>query len=360
MSEIVFHSPGFAALLAAIPLLYAFGAWRRRRVRDGAILFSNLKPFRSLPPTWRLRLRFLPALLRAAALALLAVALMRPQRGSELSPESSEGISILMAVDRSYSMNTADFTLDGKKVSRLEAVKKVFRDFVKGGDGLAGRANDEIGIVSFTGYPVPMAPLTLDHGALLDVLGNLKVYDLKHDNFGRPIGDQETLREETSTAIGDGLALAVDRIKDLKAKSKVIILMSDGAQTAGNLQPLDGAELAKALGIKIHAIGIGQAGVVMVEVEDPFFGKRMVPKQSDLDEETMKTVAEATGGKYWNAATTGALTEVYREIDGLERTKIESSRFYRYDEKFQWAAVPALSLLVLDAVLALTVFRRTP
>jgi Ca-activated chloride channel family protein len=361
MSGFDFRDPALAALILAVPLLYLWSAWRRKRgSRDAAIRFSNLRPFRGLPATPRLKLRFLVPFLRGTALVLLALALMRPQKGSELAPERAEGISILMAVDASYSMNTDDFTIDGKKVSRLEAVKKVFHDFVKGTGGQRGRPNDEIGIVSFTGYPVPLAPLTLDHGAVLDILSRIKVYDLQLDRLGQPIGDRQTIQEETSTAIGDGLALAVDRLKDLKSKSKVIILMSDGAQTAGQLSPQEGADLARAYGIKIYSIGIGQAGVVLREVQDPFFGTRKVPMKSDLDEDTLREVAEKTGGRYWNAASTDALSGVYQEIDGLERSTIESSRFYRFDEKFQWLALPALGVLVLEVLLGQTVFRRIP
>ncbi len=361
MSGLDFRDPAFGALVLAVPLLFAWSAWGRKRgSRDAAIRFSNLRPFRELPSTARLKLRLLVPTLRGAALVLLALALMRPQKGSELAPERAEGISILMAVDASYSMKTADFTIEGKKVSRLEAVKKVFHDFVKGGGGQRGRPNDEIGIVTFTGYPLPLAPLTLDHGAVLDILSRIKVYDLQFDRVGRPIGDQQTVQEETSTAIGDGLALAVDRLKDLKSKSKIIILMSDGAQTAGDLSPQEGADLARAYGIKIYSIGIGQAGVVLREVEDPFFGKRMVRAKSDLDEDTLREVAEKTGGRYWNAASTDALSGVYQEIDKLERSTIESSRFYRFEEKFQWLALPALALLALEALLGQTVFRRIP
>lgn len=361
MSGIEFRHPAFALLFFLIPALFAWAAWRRRRgARGAAIRFSNLRPFRDLLPSARLRLRFTVPLLRAAVLALLAVALMRPQKGSELAPESSEGISILMAVDRSGSMAAEDFTVDGKRVNRLQAVKKVFRDFVKGGGGLAGRPHDEIGIVSFAGYPVPVAPLTLDHGAVLSILETIQIYQPKVDRYGRPLEDPQTMQEEGATAIGDGLALAVERLKDLKAKSKVIVLLSDGRQTAGHLSPEEGAELARAFGIKTYVIGIGQAGTVMKTIEDPFFGRRQVPVQSDLDEDSMKAIAEKTGGKYFNAATTGALEKVYQEIDSLERSRIETSRFYRYDERFRWAALPAVALLVLEVLLAQTVFRRIP
>jgi Ca-activated chloride channel family protein len=354
------RDPGFAILFLVPPALLAASLWRRRRrSRDAAIRYSNLGPFRGLPPTARLRLRHLVPVLRAAGLGLLVVALLRPQKGSELAPETAQGVSILMAVDRSGSMETPDFQLGSKKVSRLEAVKKVFRDFVKGGDGLAGRPNDEIGIVTFAGYAVPAAPLTLDHGAVLALLDTIKVFQVPRDRFGRPVGDPEVLREETSTAIGDGLALAVERMKDLPAKSKVIILLSDGESNSGVVQPREGADLAKTYGIRIYSIGIGQSGTVLEEV-DGIFGRQLVPRQSELDEDTLREVAETTGGKYFNAASVTALRDVYAEIDRMERSKIESTRFYRFDERFQWAAVPALALLVLEALLSCTVFRRIP
>jgi len=355
------RDPIFGLLLLAIPVLLALAAWLRRRgARDAAIRFSNLHPFRTLPPTARLRLRFLVPALRVLALALLAVALMRPQKGSELAPESSQGISILMVVDRSGSMKTPDFEIDGKEASRMDAVKKVFRQFVQGGGPLKGRTNDEIGIVSFAGYPVPNAPLTLDHGAVIQFLDQIQLYEPKLDRRGQPVDDQETIQEESRTAIGDALALAAERMKDLKSKSKVVILLSDGKSNFGQLDPLEGADLLKAFGIRVYSIGIGRSGIFMQVVEDPFFGKRRVPVQSDLDEDTLRAIAEKTGGKYFNAESTDALEAVYTEIDALERTKIESSRFYRFDERFRWAALPALALLLLEVLLAQTVFRRIP
>jgi Ca-activated chloride channel family protein len=359
--EIHWDGLWFALLFLAIPL--AFGAaalLRHRGGRHATIRFSSLAPFRGIPPTARLRLRIVVPVLRAAALALIVLALMRPQKGTEMTPESSKGVSILMTVDRSGSMETPDFEIDGKDVSRMDAVKKVFRDFVKGGGRLRGRPNDEIGLVTFSGYPVPVAPLTLDHGAVLQFLDHIETFQPRRDRAGRFLDDEETVQEETRTAIGDGLALAVDRMKDLKSKSKVIILLSDGVSNFGQLSPEEAAELARTYGIKVHAIGIGQSGMVLREVDDPFFGKRRVQMRSELDEETLRRVAEVTGGKYWNAATTGALEEVYGEIDKLERSEIESARFYRFDEKFQWAAIPALALLVLEVLLAQTVFRRIP
>ena len=361
MNAIELHSPWFLLLAALAPLSVLVGGWRRRRSRaDAAIRFSNVSALRGIRPTARLRLRFFTPLLRVAVLALLAAALARPQRGSEIAPEHSEGISIVMAVDISNSMTTPDFKIDGKDVSRLEATKKVFRDFVKGTGGLKGRPQDEIGIVTFAGYAVPAAPATLDHGVLVEILDRMKTFALPDDRRKLRGMDQEMLQEETSTALGDGLAMAVSHVKDLKTKSKVIILMSDGAQTTGILQPEEGAALARDLGIKIYSIGIGQAGIVLRKMTDAFGFERLQRVQSDLDEETLKAVAETTGGKYFNAATTDALTDVYGAIDALERSKIESQRYYRYDERFQAIALAALGLLVLEVILSQTFLRRIP
>lgn len=350
-----FAQPFFALLALLIPI----GLWiARRRVERGTLRFSTLAPFRKIRPSWRVRLRWLVPSLRALALLALIAALMRPQKGTELSPEKSRGIAILLAADNSGSMRQDDFEIDGRPAMRIEAVKKVARDFIKGGGGLRGRPDDEIGIVSFTGYPVPRAPFTLDHGAVLEVLDSIQVADPRKaemDQYGRAL-----YPEEYQTALGDGLALAANRLKGAEVKSKIIILLTDGSQTAGTLSPEEGAKIAAAYGIKVYTIGIGKAGVVMVTLEDPIFGKIKQQRRSDLDEETLKMIAAATGGKYYNAATTGALRQVYEEIDQLERSEIHATRFYRWDEKFQPLALAAALLVVLEVILSQTVFRRIP
>jgi Ca-activated chloride channel homolog len=355
------RDPWLAVLVLAIPAMFLIREHLRRRgLRDAAIRFSDLRPFKGLPPTARLRYRHLVPALRVLALGLIVAALLRPQRGTELAPETAQGISILMVCDRSGSMKTPDFEIDGKAASRIEAVKKVFRDFVAGGDGLPGRLNDAVGIVTFSGYAVPVAPLTLDHGAVLQFLDGIRLYEPRLDSRGRPLDDQATLQEETMTAMGDGLALAAGRMKDVASKSKVIILLSDGVSNFGQLDPLEAAELAQSFGIRIYSIGIGKAGIVMQEIDDPFFGRRRVPVRSELDEATLKAVAEKTGGKYFNADSTDALRQVYAEIDAMEKTKIDSSRFYRYEELFLPLALAALAALVLEVLLSQTVFRRIP
>lgn len=350
--------PWFALLFLGLPLVGWFG-WKR--VRRGTLRFSSIAPFRRIRPSARIRLRFVLPVLRTLAAAAIILALCRPQKGIEKTPERSRGIGILMVVDSSESMLQDDFEIDRQRVTRVEAVKRVARDFIRGGNGLPGRPNDEIGLISFSGYPVPRAPLTLDHGAVLEVLDSVEPVNSRElsreekDRYGRPL-----YPEEFQTAIGDSLALAANQLRDADVKSKVMILLSDGRQTMGELKPEEGARIAAAFGIRVYTIGIGQSGTVLVSVPDGFGGVMRVPRRSDLDEATLQDIAETTGGQYFNAATTGALRNVYAEIDQLERSEIQKMRFSRWDEKFQPLALAGLALLVLEILLSQTVFRRIP
>lgn len=348
-----FAHPLVLLLAALIP----FGLWFvATRVRRGSLRFSSLAPFRRIRASARVRLRFLPGFLRTAALALLILALARPQKGSELAPERSRGIGILVVFDSSGSMLQEDFSLNGRNVSRIDAVKAVVHEFITGEGDLKGRPNDEIGILSFTGYPTPRAPLTLDHGAVLEVLQSVEAIDAEEMKRRRIPLD----REDVSTAIGDALAKGSEFLRDVDVKSKIMVLLSDGKQTMGILSEEEGARIAESFGIKIYTVGIGRAGVTMQTVHDPFFGKRKRAVRSDLDEATLTKIAEITGGKYFNAADTEALRSVYAEIDELERSEITTTRFYRWDEKFQPLGLAALLLIVLEVMLSQTIFRRIP
>ena len=353
--EFRFLHPYFWLLLSLIPIGILMAS---KRVKRGTLLFSSIAPFQSIRPSFRLRLRFIVPFFRVLALCCIILALSRPQSGSELSPERSKGVGIMIVVDNSGSMRADDFSIDGKDVMRIDAVKKVVHEFIRGSDQLPGRPNDEIGLVSFSGYPVPRAPVTLDHGAVLEILETINVADpdkMEKDQYNRIL-----FREEFETAIGDALALAADRLRNTDVKSKILILLSDGSQTMGELQPDDGAKIAQSFGIKVYTIGIGNQGYNMITVNDPFFGKRKVQRRSDLDETTLKRIAEQTGGKYFNAANTNALREVYSEIDQLEPSDIETTRFHRWDEQFFPLALGGLFFLVLEVLLAQTVFRRIP
>ena len=248
----------FAAPLwfAALPLVLLV-LWRtQRRAARPAVLFSSVDGLRGLPVTLAQRAKRLLPWLWALGMALLIVALARPQRGRTEQRAHSEGIAIQMALDVSGSMEAIDFLLGDKSVNRLTAVKHVLRSFVLGDDkaGLPGRAHDLVGVVAFGGFADSKVPLTLDHGALVNIVEALKIPRPIRDRRGNIINNQ-TLNEELSTAIGDGLALSVERLRNVKAKSKVLILLTDGDSNAGVVEPLEAAKLAAQLGIRIYTIG---------------------------------------------------------------------------------------------------------
>jgi Ca-activated chloride channel family protein len=252
-----------------------------------------------------------------------------------------------------------DFQVDGKPVDRLDAVKQVFRDFVAGRGKLPGRPDDLIGLIAFGGYADSKCPLTLDHGALLEVLKSVEIPKPVYDSRNRVI-NAGLLEEEIKTAIGDAVALAVDRLKDVPAKSKVIILLSDGEQTAGAIDPPEAAQTAKAFGIKVYSIGIGSTGWAPFAEEDRFGHTVFRREPVRLDEATLKMLAETTGGRYFNAQDTDALENVYAEIDKLEKTLSEGRLYTEYRELYQYAMFPGLGLILLEVLLASTRFRSLP
>jgi Ca-activated chloride channel family protein len=256
-------------------------------------------------------------------------------------------------------MEALDFELKGERKNRLVVVKEVFRDFVAGKGDLPGRPDDLIGLVAFGGYADSKCPLTLDHGALLQVLEGVEIAQPVFDSRGQ-ILNKRLLQEERATAIGDAIALSVARLKDVKAKSKVLILLSDGENTAGIIDPAEAAEAAKAFGIKIYSIGVGTSGWVPVEVRDIFGNKRLDRQPVRLDEESLKMLAETTEGRYFNAQNTEALREVYAEIDRLEKTETEGRLYTEYRELFQYALFPGLGLILLELLFVSTRFRSLP
>ncbi len=356
-------------LLMLIPLVLA-GMLAIRRQRKVAVLYSDVTVLSSLPVTLALRFKRLLPWIRLFGLALVVMALARPQRGREEFRIRSEGIAIQMCIDRSGSMQAMDFQIDGEQVDRLTAVKKVFRDFVIGTDDVSGRSDDLIGLVSFSGYAESKCPLTLDHGALLQVLDTVQLAELRRKlqeqgGAQRISGELqqrlvEALREEQMTAIGDAVSLGVDRLKDVKAKSKVIILLSDGESNAGVVTPDEAAEAAKAFGIKVYSIGIGSTGWAPVPDVDVFGRRVMRRQQVRLDEKTLRMLAETTGGSYFNAQDTQALEDVYAEIDRLEKTLSEGRLYTEYRELYQYAMFVGLILILLEIFLISTRFRSLP
>ena len=284
-----------------------------------------------------LTLRHILVALRIGAIVLLVIGLMRPQKGIEETKIETDGIDIILALDVSGSMQAEDFTINGKRQNRLEVVKNVVRDFIK------KRTNDRIGLVVFAGRAYMQCPITLDYGILLQFLDKIKIGMI-----------------EDGTAVGDGVATALSRIKDIKAKSKVVILLTDGVNNAGKIDPANSAELAKALGVKVYTIGAGSKGRVPYPAKD-FFGNKTYQWVSiNLDEASLQNIAKTTGGKYFRATDTESLKKIYKEIDCLEKTKIEIESYTEYKEFFSGFVLAALALLLIEMVLRNTRFRTLP
>lgn len=347
------RNPYWLLLLILIPLvLYLF----QRRKHFGALRFPTLKHFARRGTSLRMLLLPLLPLLRISALGLLIFALARPQEGTEIRRDFSKGVAIMMAVDISETMLAMDFFIDNERVNRLDAVKHVFRSFVLGDDDqLPGRPNDEIGIVSFGGFAISRAPTTLDHTALDDLLQQV--------NIPKPIYDQHNRllnREEFKTAIGDALALSVARLKESPAKSKVVILLSDGMNTAGDIAPTEAAKAAKEFGLKVYTIGIGHTGYAPMPGIDELGRPILKQRRVAFDGSTLKRIARETGGQYFHAEDLSGLSKIYTHIDALEKTDIESKIFMLFHELFPLYLMIALGLLLTEQLLAHTYLRRLP
>ena len=337
-----FQTP--SALLLLIPAL-----WLALRIlsprRREAFLFSSLTVFGSLPRTWATRLFPVVRALVPAGLILAVIALARPQWGEQENSVENEGIAMAICLDRSGSMRNDDFILNGKRVERFDAVKKIFNDFVLGDGKFSGRPNDKIALVVFGGYVDALCPLTLDHEALAEMLRTVHVPNPPVNRYGQMVPDQ-LFQEESATAIGDALAAAVGRLKDADAKSKVIILLSDGVQNVGAVTAEEAAELAAEFGIRIYTIGIGTRGT-------PF-------EPLAFDDETLRKTAEITGGEYYSAEDTETLDRVCRQIDKLEKSRYEEHVYTLYRELYSWFLFPGVVLILLGIVLRTTRFRSLP
>jgi Ca-activated chloride channel family protein len=330
-----------------------------RRERRGAVLYSSVGLVAQLPQTFSQRIKRLLPWFRCFACLLIVVALTRPQAGLSAHRVRADGIAIAVCLDRSGSMEALDFQWEGKEVNRLVAVKNVLRDFVAGKGTLNGRPDDLIGLIVFGGFAESKVPLTLDHGMLLEVLESVDIPQPIFDSRGNII-NQRYFEEERATAIGDAVTLAVDRLKGSQAKSKVLIFLSDGENTAGIIQPEEAAAAAKEFGIKIYSIGVGRNGLAPFPFLDRF-GRQVFKQQMvRLDEKTLKMLANTTGGKYFHAQDTSALEQVYAEIDTLEKTVSEGTTYMEYRELFQWLLLPGIALVVTEVLLRSTRLRSWP
>jgi Ca-activated chloride channel family protein len=300
------------------------------------IRFSSLGVLQQLKSPATLLLRRGLIVLRCLAVSLFVLAFARPQSGIKSTEITTEGIDIMLCLDTSGSMQALDFKTEGKKGTRLQAVKKVVNNFIR------GRKNDRIGMVVFGQEAFTQCPLTLDYGVLLSLLDSVKI---------GMAGD--------STAIGSALGICVKRLKDLKSKSKVIILLTDGRNNSGTLGPATAAEVAKAYNIKTYTIGVGSEGEAPFLV-DSFFGKQYVYQKVDLDEKTLKEIARVTDGKYFRATNTKALEKIYQQIDEMEKTEVKIKEYMEYEELFMYFLIPGLCFLLLEVLLANTRLRKIP
>lgn len=325
-------------LLLPVFIFHYFRKQSTRRL-SGTLQYSSLKNFSTIPLSFRTKFRHLPFFLRVIALTFLIVALARPQKGKEGTEIHTEGISILLAIDRSSSMMAHDFTLKGKLVDRLTAVKDVTQQFIE------RRYSDEMGLITFAGYADLQCPLTLDYNILNNLVSEITLV--------------EPGSSEDGTAIGDAIGLAVLRLKDIASKSKVLILLTDGENTAGELTPLKAAELAKKNKIKIFTIGAGTKGLAQYPVQD-IFGKRYVSVPVKIDEKTLTEIAEKTQGKYFRATDTKSLEEIYKLIDEMTKTPHQRNIFTEYIEIFHYFIWGALLCLFLEIFLTHTWLRKLP
>lgn len=325
-----FANPEFFWLLLVLPLVSLY-RWRQRERFFARVQFSSLKPFDTAPKTIRERLKNLPMGLRMLAFAALVIALARPQSVSSKENVSTEGIDIVLVLDISGSMLAEDFN-----PNRLVAAKQVAEEFID------GRTNDRIGLVIFSAESFTQCPLTTDYPVLKNLLREVK---------NGMIAD--------GTAIGLGLANAINRLKDSKAKSKVVILLTDGVNNRGEIDPLTAAKIAVTFGIRVYTIGVGAHGQAPYPVQTPFGVRRqLVPV--DIDENTLTVMADMSGGKYYRATDNRKLWAIYKEIDQLVKTKIEVTAYKRYSEFFFGWLAAGLLALVLELSLSTTVFRKLP
>ena len=331
-----FESPWLLGLLLLLPVLAAWPVLARKWSRPSGLRYADVKLAAKPTRSWRIALRPTLTALRILAMALIVIAVARPQTGQAREIIKGEGVDIALALDISGSMASLDF----EPQNRLEAAKDVIADFVQ------GRPYDAIGLVVFASDAFSQSPPTTDHNVLIRLLDRSKLAtDLGIDD---------------GTAIGMGLANASNMLKDSDAKSKVVILLTDGVNNAGQIDPLTAAEAAEVLGIKVYTIGMGRPGQVPVPMVDAFGRQQITYQESQLDEATLQEIATVTGGRYFRAEDTSGLKEIYDEIDSLEKSQIEVERFTRYQELMGWLLLPALGLVVSESFLRKTVFRKLP
>lgn len=330
MENIVFANPELLWLLVILPLI-GYWLFAQDKKTHPYLHYSGTDFNKELKKTWRQRLYPLLNVLRLICIGLIIVALARPQAKSKNSRKNIEGVDIVMAMDISGSMLAEDF-----KPNRLEASKDIAQDFVR------ARENDRIAVAAFSGEAYTQCPLTIDHGILEN-----RIHELRSGLI--PDG----------TALGDGLAVSINRIRKSDAKSKVIILLTDGVNNAGSIDPLTAAELAKTYKIKVYTIGVGTRGLAPYPFQTPF-GIQYQNTKVEIDEDLLTQIAEETGGRYYRATTENNLKEIFDEIDNLEKTKIEVISFEHRSEEYKAILWLALGLFLLELAGKLSIFKTLP
>ncbi len=325
-----FHNPEYLILLLLlIPVVFWY-VWEMHK-SDASLQISSHQNLRNFPKSRKVKLRHIPFVFRVLAIAFLIVALARPQASNSWRTENTEGIDIMLAQDLSGTMLAEDL-----KPNRIEASKEVAKDFI------LSRPNDNIGLVVFAAESFTQCPLTTDHAVLINLFNAV--------NYGMI---------EDGTAIGLGLANAINRIKDGKSKSKVIILLTDGSNNRGDIAPITAAEIAKTFGIRIYTIGVGSHGMVNIPVPTPL-GIQYQQMQSEFDEKSLQDIASMTGGQYFRATDNSKLRRIYQDIDKLEKTKISVKEYSKKDEQFFWFSLLAAILLFSEILLKNTFLRKIP
>jgi len=330
----VFEDPFIGILLIFLLPVFLLFYLKRQKKTNPVIRFPHFASLKKAENSKSLRYRHVIFLLRMLAIVFIFLALMRPQKGIVNTKIQSEGIDIVLALDVSTSMRAEDFILGGKRYNRLYVVKEVVKDFIK------KRKDDRIGIVVFSGRAYTQCPLTLDYGVLLQFLDRIEIGMI-----------------EDGTAIGDGIAAGVNRLRKTESKSKVLILLTDGNNNAGTIDPQTAAELAKAVDVKVYTIGVGGKGRVPYPVQDIFGNKVYQWHNIQLDDGMLKEIGRITEAQYFNATDTKGLKEIYNLIDKLEKTEIELDVYMEYEELFVYFLLFAVFLLLLENILSLTKYR---
>jgi len=330
----LFKDPVIFWLLILLPIVFMVD---RNRRSGSSFVFSSEDLVKDLKPTPRVRLSKSLIVLRITAIALMIIALARPQAILDGSKAVSEGVDIVLAIDTSTSMLAEDFMLGSRRINRFDLVREVVKDFIR------KRKDDRIGMVAFAARAYTVCPLTTDYEWLNENLDRVRVGMI-----------------EDATAVGSVIASSINRLKNSKTKSKIIILLTDGVSNAGNISPLVAAEAAKALKIKIYTIAVGTKGLSPYPMKD-YYGRtvyRNIP--IEIDEESLRRIADSTGGKYYLATDTEKLRNIYDEINRLEKSNIEHFGYREYNELFYYFLIPGMMLLIVGIVLSNTVFLKVP